>query len=40
LGAYHGHRTFECFTHERGVVFSTSNAWLDLPLRCKKHKQT
>jgi len=33
LGAYHGHRTFECFSHERGVVFSTSNAWLDVPLR-------
>lgn len=33
LGAYHGDRTFEVFTHSRAVMRSTDKKWLDIPLR-------
>jgi len=33
VGSYHGHRTFDVFTYERAVVFSTGKKYLDLPLR-------
>mmetsp|Transcript_41550 Transcript_41550/g.104786 ORF Transcript_41550/g.104786 Transcript_41550/m.104786 type:complete len:476 (+) Transcript_41550:67-1494(+) len=33
MGAYHGKRTFDTFTHKRAVMKSTARNWLDLPLR-------
>lgn len=31
MGAYHGHRSFECFSHRRAVIKTPT--WLDLPVR-------
>lgn len=31
LGNYHGKRSFDCFSHERSVLFKST--WIDIPLR-------
>ena len=36
MGNYHGKRSFDCFTHERGMLVTP--AWIDLPFRYMPYK--
>jgi aldehyde dehydrogenase (NAD+) len=37
MGAYHGKRSFDTFTHEKGII--DKKTWLDLPMRYRPYKK-
>lgn len=38
MGAYHGKKSFDTFTHEKGIV--DKKTWLDLPMRYQPYKKS